>query len=125
MCVREARIIERMDAGRGRVEVRDLHHAGTEVAALGLDSDRLMAQVHAIAPGGRVLRGLAAFREVYDALGYGWLWAPTGWPVLRPICDMLYRLFARYRVRIGKLLGRRDCAGGACDPASAGGRGAP
>lgn len=39
--------------------------------------------------------------------------APTGWPVLRWFADLGYVVFARYRVPLGRLFGRR-CDAGAC-----------
>jgi predicted DCC family thiol-disulfide oxidoreductase YuxK len=53
------------------------------------------------------------FREAYAAVGLGWLVAPTGWPILRPLFDVGYRWFARNRVRLGRIFGRR-CEDGRC-----------
>ena len=52
------------------------------------------------------MRGLEVFRRAYDAVGLGFVLAPTAWPVLRPIADATYRWFARNRVRLGRLFGR-------------------
>lgn len=71
---------------------------GFELAALG---DAL----HARAPDGRWLIGMAAIRHVYARVGLGWLLAPTGWPVLRPAFDRFYARLARHRVPVsGRLL---------------------
>lgn len=71
---------------------------GFELAALG---DAL----HARAPDGRWLIGMAAIRHVYARVGLGWLLAPTGWPVLRPAFDRFYAWLARNRVPVsGRLL---------------------
>jgi predicted DCC family thiol-disulfide oxidoreductase YuxK len=53
------------------------------------------------------------FRQAYRAVGLGWVLAPTGWPLLRPAFDALYRIFARHRVRMGRVFGR-PCAGDRC-----------
>jgi len=42
---------------------------------------------------------MSVFRATYKAVGLGWLLAPTGWPVLKPLFDLIYRLFAKYRCR--------------------------
>ena len=52
--------------------------------------------------------GRAVVRQAYRAVGLGWILAPTGWPVLRPVFDWLYLGFARYRVRLGRAFGRPD-----------------
>ncbi len=72
-----------------------------------------MGVMHGVFPDGRVVRRVAAFREAYRAVGLGWLLAPTGWPGLRWIADRAYGLFARNRIRIGRLFGR-ECPDDAC-----------
>lgn len=68
-----------------------------------------MAEMHAFTGDGRVVRGMEVFRLAYRAVGWGWVWAPTGWPILRPIFDALYRVFARNRLRWFS-----RCEGGVC-----------
>ena len=54
------------------------------------------------------------FRRAYGAVGWGWLVAPTTWPLLRGIADAAYRVFARNRLG---WTGRADaCAGESCKP---------
>jgi predicted DCC family thiol-disulfide oxidoreductase YuxK len=60
-----------------------------------------------------VIEGMPAIRAAWRAAGLGWVMAPTGWPVLRWLCDLGYLVFARYRVPLGRLFGRK-CAGGSC-----------
>jgi predicted DCC family thiol-disulfide oxidoreductase YuxK len=38
-------------------------------------------------------------------VGWGWLYAPTAWPLIGPLVDALYGLWARWRLR---LTGRDD-----------------
>ncbi|MHC5541919.1 thiol-disulfide oxidoreductase DCC family protein [Singulisphaera rosea] len=75
--------------------------------------DGLMGTIHGVFPDGRITRGMETFRQAYGAVGLGWVLAPTGWPVIRPIFDALYRLFARYRLRLGRVFGSR-CASDRC-----------
>jgi predicted DCC family thiol-disulfide oxidoreductase YuxK len=101
-----------------------LNHAGhlaiEDIAAPDFDPTRyqstlpeLMGSFHGVFPDGRKAHGMEAFREAYRAVGLGWVLAPTGWPVLRPLFDCLYAVFARYRVRLGRVFGR-SCAGDRC-----------
>jgi predicted DCC family thiol-disulfide oxidoreductase YuxK len=57
----------------------------------------LMARIHAMRPDGSLLSGTEVFRLAYAAVGWGTLAAPTGWPVLKPLFELAYTLFARYR----------------------------
>ncbi|MFN7678548.1 MAG: thiol-disulfide oxidoreductase DCC family protein [Cyanobacteriota bacterium] len=76
-----------------------------------------MDRIHAIDGTGAILRNLAVFRRAYALLGLGWLYAPTGWPLLGPLAEAAYTLWARARL---SLTGRPSldqlCAarGGAC-----------
>lgn len=109
LCKREARAIDRLDKGRGRVEIVDITSPEFEPERYGRTLDAFDARIHGLTPEGEIVEGMEVFRRVYRRLGLGWLWAPTGWPVLRPIFDALYRWFARNRHR---LTGR--CADDAC-----------
>jgi predicted DCC family thiol-disulfide oxidoreductase YuxK len=105
-CRLEMRWLSRWNV-RGLVAFEDISRPGFDPSGYGLVSERVMEVIHAILPDGRTVRGLEVFRLAYQAVGLGWLVAPTGWPVLRDICDGLYSLFARYRVPLGRLLGRK------------------
>jgi predicted DCC family thiol-disulfide oxidoreductase YuxK len=72
-----------------------------------------MGVLHGILPDGRVVRGVEAIRQVYGAVGLGWLVAPTRLPVIRWGLDCMYGAFARNRVRLGRLFGRQ-CERGVC-----------
>ena len=63
--------------------------------------EELEKQIHAVLPDGTVTAGMEAVRSVFRHIGLGWLIAPTGWPVLRPISDAAYRFIARNRHRFG------------------------
>ncbi len=76
-----------------------------------------------------VVKGLATLRAAYAAVGLGWVLRPTALAPVRPVFDLAYRLFARYRrpisraaaplidtVRARRTLARLErCRGGACD----------
>jgi predicted DCC family thiol-disulfide oxidoreductase YuxK len=59
--------------------------------------EQLEKEIHCIDSDGRILRGMEVIRAAYKAVGIGWLAAPTGWPVLRPMFDALYRWVAKNR----------------------------
>lgn len=112
LCRREADLLRRLDQGRGRLVIDDLAAPGFDAGALGVTHEALMATIHGRTADGRVVTGMEVFRRAYAAVGWGWLLAPTGWPVLRPVFDALYRWFARNRLRFTR---RADaCASGRC-----------
>ncbi|HEY5653353.1 MAG TPA: DUF393 domain-containing protein [Pontiella sp.] len=63
---------------------------------------QMEAQIYAIAPNGKILSGMEVIRAAHQQIGVGWLSAFTGWPILRPIFDFLYRLMAQNRRTISR-----------------------
>ena len=70
--------------------------------------------LHVRTADGAWLKGMAAIRHIYRAIGRGWLLAPTGWPLLAPCFDWAYAWFARNRLTISAALITPRCAGGVC-----------
>jgi predicted DCC family thiol-disulfide oxidoreductase YuxK len=112
LCRREIAMLERLDRGRGRVAFSDITLPTFDAAAYGLTARAVHERIHGITAGGRVVEGVEVFRRAYSAVGLGWLLAPTRWPLIRPLAEAAYRVFARYRHR---LTGRRlDCDADRC-----------
>lgn len=113
LCTREIRFLQRRDRGRGLVLFEDIAAPSFDPAVYGLDAQQVMARIHGVLPDGRVVEGLEVFRRVYAGVGLGWLVAPTRWPGLQPLADLVYRVFARNRLR---WTGRAsECEAGRCD----------
>lgn len=111
LCKREAALMARMDRGRGGLRLVDIASPDFDAAAYGRSHAQFMAEIHGQEPGGELLIGMEAFRRAYASIGWGWLLAPTGWPILRPLFDRLYAFFARHRL---SLTGRKCAPEAAC-----------
>jgi len=112
LCSREIRLLERMDRGRGRIACTDISALDFDAKEHGLERADLMARIHAVLPDGSIVEGVEVFRRAYQAVGWGWLLAPTRWPLLRGAADAAYRMFARNRLR---WTGRKHaCEEGVC-----------
>ena len=103
LCVREVRWLGRRDGALHGEEPRlafvDIDQPGYDPAAhAGVTYRQAMGRIHAIAADGSVLQDLAVFRAAYRLIGLGWLYAPTGWPLLGPLAEGLYRLWAERRL---------------------------
>lgn len=110
VCVREVRMIRRLDR-RGKVAFTDIAAPDFDPATAGIPMDALMARIHGRLPDGTVVKEVEVFRVIYSAIGFSWLVALTRLPGIRQVLDVLYRWFARNRVR---LFGR--CDDGGCRP---------
>ena len=82
-----------------------------DIAAPGFDADRWGATVedmrrliHAVLPDGTLVSGVEVFRLAYGAVGQGLLFAPTALPLLSPLFERAYAVFARNRYHVSALL---------------------
>ena len=108
LCLREVNFLKKKDGGRGLVAFTDIAADDYEPAAHGnVSFEAAMARIHAVLPDGSVVQNVDVFRRVYAELGIGWMYAPTQWPLLGPIVDTLYNVWADWRL---KLTGRPDLA---------------
>ena len=108
LCLREVNFLQKKDSGRGLVAFTDIAADNYDPAANGnVSFETAMARIHAVLPDGTVVQNVEVFRRVYGILGIGWMYAPTQWPVLGPMVDKLYDIWADWRL---KLTGRPDLA---------------
>ncbi|OKH22700.1 thiol-disulfide oxidoreductase DCC family protein [Chroogloeocystis siderophila] len=108
LCVREVNFLRKRDAGRGLVAFVDIADEDYNPEAHGgVDFETAMGRIHAVLPDGTVIKNVEVFRRVYETLGMGWVYAITKLPVIGAIADMLYGIWADWRLR---LTGRPDLA---------------
>ncbi|MBL8730335.1 MAG: DUF393 domain-containing protein [Planctomycetes bacterium] len=105
-CRLEVEWLQRRDR-RGLLRAVDIAQPDFDAARYGLTRERVHARLHGVLADGTVVEGMPAIRAAWRAAGLGWVMAPTGWPVLRWLCDLGYVIFARYRVPLGRWFGRR------------------
>lgn len=98
---------------RRLLRFEDIADSQFDPARYGLTRQQVDAQLHGVLPNGRVVRGMAAVRAAYRAIGLGWLVAPTALPGVRWFTDRMYAAFARNRISLGQVFGRR-CEHGVC-----------
>ena len=109
LCVREINMLSRLDR-RSRLKLTDIAAPGFDaMATTGRSWDALMAEIHGRLPDGTMVTGVEVFRQLYGAVGLGFVLAPTRWPLIRTLADAAYTKFARNRL---KLTGR--CIDQAC-----------
>ncbi len=64
----------------------------------GISYREAMGRIHAISVSGEVLKDVRVFREAYQLIGLGWIYAPTSWPLFGGLIDEVYRVWARWRL---------------------------
>jgi|JI10StandDraft_1071094.scaffolds.fasta_scaffold620341_1 predicted DCC family thiol-disulfide oxidoreductase YuxK len=100
LCAREGRLLERLDRGRGRVQLEDISHPAFDASRYGLDPADLEARLHGVLPDGKIVEGVEVLARAYEAVDLGWLVAPARWPGFRFLLDRAYLWFARNRLRL-------------------------
>ena len=100
-----------LDRKQGRITIIDITASDFHKEDYSVDKTPLMSSIHAKLPDGRILEGIEAFRHVYEEMGFGWMLAPTNWPVLGEVIDKVYRWFARNRYALSFRKQPPLCAG--------------
>lgn len=110
LCLREVRFLGRRDERRHGASPRlgfvNIDAPDYDPAAHGgVTYRQAMGRIHALTPEGTVLTDVEVFRRAYGLIGLGWIYAPSRWPLLQPLADWIYRLWAARRL---SLTGRPD-----------------
>lgn len=96
LCLRKVEFLKRRDKKR-RLAFADIRAPGFRPDDMGIPMAVLERQIHAVRPDGSVIGAMEVVRAASREVGLGWLAAPTGWPLLKPAFDALYRFVARHR----------------------------
>lgn len=106
LCLREVAFLQKHDRGRGLVAFVDIARDDYTPADHGnLSFATAMGRIHAIRADGTIITNVEVFRQVYEILGMGWIYAATRWPLVGPLVDWAYGVWADWRLR---LTGRPD-----------------
>jgi predicted DCC family thiol-disulfide oxidoreductase YuxK len=108
LCLREVEFLQKRDAGCGLIAFVDIaDDSYTPEENGGISFETAMGRIHALLPDGTIVKNLEVFRRTYEILGLGWIYAATQWPVIGPLANKLYEIWADWRLR---LTGRPDLA---------------
>mmetsp|Transcript_30064 Transcript_30064/g.41281 ORF Transcript_30064/g.41281 Transcript_30064/m.41281 type:complete len:202 (+) Transcript_30064:46-651(+) len=66
-----------------------------------------MKKIRAVLPDNTVITGVEVFRQIYSAIGLGWVFHATNLPIIGKAADAIYDIWAENRLR---LTGRNDLA---------------
>jgi predicted DCC family thiol-disulfide oxidoreductase YuxK len=99
LCVREVRFLRGRDRHH-RIAFVDIDAPDYDPTAYaGISYRTAMGRIHALNSNGDVLQDIAVFREAYRLIGLGWLYAPTRWPVVAPLANLVYGFWASKRLQ--------------------------
>ena len=99
LCVREVNFLKRKDGDRGLIKFIDIAAEDYDPADnANIDFETAMGRIHAVLPNGEIVRDVEVFRQIYDILGIGWIYAVTKLPLVGRLADLLYGVWAEYRL---------------------------
>lgn len=76
-----------------------------------LDFQKLYARIHGLTNTGELITGLDVTYHAWRLVGQGWIYAPLRWPIVKPIADRAYNVFARHRNTLSYwLTGKPRCS---------------
>ena len=99
LCVREVKFLKRKDADRGLINFIDIAAEDYDPADnANIDFETAMGRIHGVLPNGEIVQNVEVFRQIYDILGIGWIYAVTKLPLVGKLADILYGIWADYRL---------------------------
>ncbi len=99
LCVREVNFLKRKDGDRGLINFVDIAAEDYDPADnANIDFETAMGRIHGILPNGEIVQNVEVFRQIYDILGIGWIYAVTKLPLVGKLADLLYGIWADYRL---------------------------
>ncbi len=107
LCRREINMLRRMDR-QNLILFSNIADSQFDFKSRGKTFDQLMSQVHAQLSDGTWITGVEVFRRLYTAVGYGWLVLPTRLPGVSRIFDILYSVFAKNRLKLGRRCNKKN-----------------
>jgi predicted DCC family thiol-disulfide oxidoreductase YuxK len=96
LCRREMEMVRRKDKDDLLI-LTDI--AADDFVNAEIPMETLMREIHGRHADGTYVKGVEVFRQIYDRLGFGFLVKPSRLPILRPLLDGVYRLFAYFRYK--------------------------
>ena len=111
-CKRETAMIQRLDR-HGAHEYIDISELGFDASDFGLDPLRVQRYFTGVSRDGVVTEGPETVYFALKEVGFGFLVFPLRFVWIRRLLNPVYRLYARWRSPVSKMLGR-GCDGG-CD----------
>ena len=99
LCSREINFLRRIDKHHSIVAT-DISDPNFDASSVGVEWSDLMDRLHGRRADGVIVEGVEVFRQLYAAVGWGWLVSITRAPGIRQGLDAVYTLFARNRLRL-------------------------
>lgn len=99
LCMMEVNFLAKKDI-HGKIkftDIEDIKYDATNKMNGNIDYATAMSSIHAIKSNGEIIYGVQVFYELYNVIGYGWLYSFIKLPFIKTICEYVYSYWAKYR----------------------------
>ena len=115
VCNTEVKFIRRRDEKReNSIEFIDITEPGFTAENYGFTLQEAVASMHGLDAQGKIITGVEVFRQMYAAVGLGWVLSFTRLPIIRNLANLSYKIFAYFRPRFSSFK-PAECATESCE----------
>ena len=100
LCLRETNFLKKRDI-LNQIKFVDINSKDYDKTLFdNISYSEAMSNLHGIIENGEIIRGLDVLAYSYELIGLGWGYAPLKVKFLSPVLRLVYRYWAKYRLRI-------------------------
>ena len=115
VCNTEVKFIRRRDQMRGNsIDFIDITDPNFTAENYGFTLQEAVASMHGLDAQGKIITGVEVFRQMYAAVGLGWVLSFTRLPIIRNLANLGYKIFAYFRPRFSSFK-PAECATESCE----------
>lgn len=118
LCTKEMLSLKRQDRNN-QLHLVDLHNDNVAEQYPSINVVQAIKILHGL-ESGKLLLGLEVTHRAWTIVGKGYWVAPLNWPIIKPVAQRAYMLFARHRQKISNVvstifrLEKNSCDSGSC-----------
>ena len=100
LCLRETNFLKTRDTSN-QITFIDINSKDYDQRLFrGISYSEAMLNLHGILQNGKIIKGLDVLAYSYELIGLGWVYYPLKIKFLSPLLRLVYRYWAKYRLKI-------------------------
>ena len=99
LCLRETNFLKGKDTNN-LINFVDISENYNPANFKNISYKQAMANLHGILDGGEIIFGVDVLVYSYELVGLGWIYFPTKLPILSNFIKLLYKYWAKYRLKL-------------------------
>ena len=100
LCLRETNFLKSKDE-LNKIDFVDINNVNyNPILFKDISYEEAMSNLHGILENGNIIKGLDVLAYSYELIGLGWVYYPLKIELLSPVLRLLYKYWAKYRLKI-------------------------